>query len=105
MKHIFEGTLDLRRPLADLATVFDMAGFGIDVAHDMLRSNETGLSFEATAARIGGYDVAGVIDDACFDPDDVLHRLALAMEADGIDFELKLLDADGAARVTYESDR
>lgn len=104
MNHTFEGTLDLRRPLRDLATVFDMAGFGFDVVRNALKSNEAGLSFEATAARAGGYDVAGVIDDACFDPEDVLQRLALAMEADGIGFELKLLDADGAARVTYESD-
>jgi hypothetical protein len=102
--HAFEGTLDPRRPLRELATVFDMTGLGFDVVRDALRSNETGLSFDATIASGRGYAVTGSIDDARFDPEDVLWRLAAAMEADGIRFKLELLDADGVARVTYESD-
>ncbi len=52
-------------------------------------------AFEGTVALAGG------IDDACLDPEDVLSRLVL----DGIRFTLRLMDAGGVARVTYESDR
>jgi hypothetical protein len=66
--------------------------------------HHAGLSFDATVAAQSGYDVVGSIDDARFDPEDVLCRLALAMEADGIRFKLELLDAHGVARIKYESD-
>lgn len=85
--------------------MFDMAGLGFEVVRGALRSNEVGLSVESTSSATEGVALAGRIDDVCFDPEDVLRRLALAMEADGIRFTLRLLDADGVARVTYESDR
>jgi hypothetical protein len=103
--HSFDGNLRSQRPLRELATAFDLTGFSFEIARGALRSIETGLSLDATSSRTDGVALAGTIDDASFDPDDVLRRLALAMEADGIPFTLRLLDADGVARVTYESDR
>ena len=104
MIHPFDGSIAAQRPLPDLATVFDMTGLGFEVARGALRSSEVGLSIDATNTSTG-VALTGHIDDACFDPEEVLRRLALAMEADGIRFTLRLLDAGGVARVTYESDR
>jgi hypothetical protein len=103
--HAFDGTLELRRPLYELATVFEMTGLGVEVVQGGLRSNETGLRVEATSTAAEEMTLLGDVDDARLDPEAVLRRLALAMEADGIRFTLRLLDADGVARVTYESDR
>ena len=85
--------------------MFDLTGFDFEIARGTLRSSEAGLSIDATVTPGDRVALIGRIDDACLDPDDVLHRLALAMEADGIPFTLRLLDDDGVARVTYESDR
>ncbi len=103
--HAFDGNLRSQRPLPELATAFDLTGFSFEIAGGGLRSVEAGLSLDATSCRTDGVALVGTIDDASFDPDHVLRRLALAMEADGIPFTLRLLDADGVARVTYESDR
>ena len=105
MIHSFDGSLRSQRALQDLATVFDLTGFHFEIARGALRSSEVGLSFDATLTPHEGVALIGKIDDACLDPEDVLRRLALAMEADGVPFTLRLLDDDGVARVTYESDR
>lgn len=104
--HAIDGRIVLPHPVRDLATVFDMTGFGFEIVRGALRSTEVGLSVETTLSSATA-DVAlvGHIDDAHLDPEDVLCRLALAMEADGIRFTLRLLDAHGVARVTYEPDR
>jgi|SRR6187399_975663 hypothetical protein len=102
--HSFDGNLKSLRPLPELATAFDLTGFSFEIARGTLRSMEVGLSLDATSSRLEGVALVGAIDDASLDPDEVLRRLALAMEADGIPFTLRLLDADGVARVTYESD-
>jgi hypothetical protein len=103
--HAFDGTLALRRPLRELATVFEMTGLGVEVVRDTLRSTDAGLRVEATANPPDDIALVGAIDDTRLDPEAVLRRLALAMEADGIRFKLRLLDDDGVARITYESDR
>ena len=105
MIHSFDGNLRSQRPLRELATAFDLTGFDFEIARGALRSSEIGLSVDATSSPTEGFLLVGSIDDACLDPDDVLHRFALAMEADGVPFTLRLLDADGVARVTYEPDR
>jgi hypothetical protein len=105
MIHAFDGELRSQRPLQDLATTFELTGFDLQIARGALRSGEMGLTVDATSSPSEGVALVGKIDDACLDPDDVLRRLALAMEADGIAFTLRLLNADGVARVTYESDR
>ena len=85
--------------------MFDLTGLDFEIASGSLRSSEAGLSIDATVTPHDGIALIGRIDDAHLDPEDVLQRIALAMEADGIPFTLRLLDEDGVARVTYESDR
>jgi hypothetical protein len=104
--HAFDGNLDSPRPLQELETVFDMTGLAFEIVRGTLQSNEAGLSLQATSVPPSvGVALVGAIDDARLDPEDLLRRLALALEADGVRFTLRLLDADGVARVTYESDR
>ncbi len=105
MIHSFYGSLRAQRPLHEFATAFELTGFDFQITRSALRSGEAGLTIEATPSPSEGLELAGEIDDACLDPDDVLRRLALAMEADGVAFTLRLLNADGVVRVTYESDR
>lgn len=105
MRHAIDGRIVLQRPLLDLATVLDMTGLGFEMVRGALRSTEVGLSIETISSAPADVALTGQIDDAYLDAEEVLHRLALAMEADGIQFTLRLLDADGVARVTYESDR
>ncbi len=105
MIHGFDGNLRSQRPLRELATAFELTGFDLQIARGALQSGEVGLTVEATTSPSEGIALVGKIDDACLDPDAVLRRLALAMEADGVAFTLRLLTADGVARVTYESDR
>jgi len=104
MQHAFDARIELARPLRDVATVFDMTGLALHVRADRLRCDEPGIDVSAQSIHAGVFEFAGAIEDARLDPNDVLTRLALALEADGHRFRLRLFDADGTARVTYESD-
>ncbi len=104
-RHPFRGSLETARPLADLATVLDMTGLSLGVSRDGIYSNEPGVSLESHRVSANSYGISGDIDDARHDPQDVLSRLTMAMDADGIRFAVSLLDDRGNARVTYESDR
>ena len=105
----FDGRFETARPLNELGTLFDMTGLALEVAHGTVRSNDAAIAIDTCAhaqhARATAYSLNGRIDAARHDPEDVLSRLAMAMEADGIRFTLRLLDGGGDARVTYESDR
>jgi len=104
VRHAFDGTLELARSLADLATVFDMTGFSLSASRERVDSSEPGLALESRAVSRGVYAISGSVDDQLLDPHDVLSRLAMALDADGIRFALRLRDARGDVLVTYESD-
>ena len=105
MQHAFDARIELARPLRDVATAFDMTGLALQVLADRLQCTEPGIDLSAQSRHAGAFEFAGAIDDERLDPNDVLTRLALALEADGLRFRLRWFDADGHARATYESDR
>ena len=105
MQHAFDARIELARPLREIATVFDMTGLALQIRADRLHCAEPGIDLSAQSRQADAFEFMGAIDDERLDPNDVLTRLALALEADGLRFRLRLFNADGNARATYESDR
>lgn len=87
----FDGHIDLDRPLAELVTVFDMAGVEVQIGRDYIRSLEHGFEMHLEGDGVRR-SVRGIIDDALLDPVDLLAHVALALEADGVGFSLTLYD-------------
>ena len=96
----FDGHLKLARPLAELSTVLDMTGLALSVTGSKIVSNDAEIALDITRRTSDDWRVDGAICDARAEV--VLQRLAMAFEADGIDYELTLYDANGRPSCRFE---
>jgi hypothetical protein len=89
---MLDGYFRLSRPISDLATVFDMCGFASSETEEGLVLQLDEVILDATHVKAGEYRLRGELpEDAC----DIAAQIALALEADGIDFELGLYAPSG----------
>jgi hypothetical protein len=89
---MLDGYFRLSRPLADLATVFDMCGFGSKLAEDGLVLERGDLVLQASRLGAEEYRLHGELPEHA---SDIAGQVALALEADGIAFQLDLYAASG----------
>jgi hypothetical protein len=95
------GTFDFERPLSDLATVFDMCGLQTRAAGHQVCAEGEGLSVMIDRRADGQCHLTGAVTLDANHALAAASQLALALEADGIRFDLELQDADGATVRRY----
>ncbi|MEJ2131889.1 MAG: hypothetical protein P8Y95_09785 [Gammaproteobacteria bacterium] len=99
MSRDFNVCLYLPRPLSELATVFDMSGLAVRVVESgalhRLESREPGLELNMAPAAGPEYTFDGVISAPLPKGETVLEHVALALDADGVKFEITLLNHNG----------
>jgi hypothetical protein len=94
-----DGHFAFERPVADLATVFDMCGLTSHAGPgDQLTA--TGEAAVVRVARVSDSTctIAGDVSSTPEAADALAAQIALAFEADGIAFTLRLYDSNGAER-------
>ncbi len=97
MTHWITGTLRLTRPLAELATVFDMAGLDFSLEHDIALAHAPNIRLELIATQENAYELRSEISAGIESTRTLLTRLSLALEADGIEFQLELRQGPDSA--------
>jgi hypothetical protein len=102
----FDGSLELARPLTELATVFDMCGLisGLDHGRGQaLVAEGEGVRLEVTRVTGQRCRISGELDASMGreDASAQLLQIAMALEADGISFELRLKDAQDQPTGTF----
>jgi len=92
--------LRLERPLEELATVFDLAGVAFRVLRDqeggaavVSAEPEIAIRMEPSAGPDYHLELVGADDRRL---ESVGRGLALALQADGVDFRMHLMDDTGA---------
>ncbi len=95
MPHNLHGHLIYDRPLEDLGTVLDMMGLSSNLDGEVLLAETVGVRLTLKPSPSNKILIEGQIDEQEPDPDTFCHHLALALEADGTNFELHLSDSAG----------
>jgi hypothetical protein len=94
MSFSLHGQMAFDRPLEDLNTVLDMVGLSARQDGEKLLAGSPEIDMTFTPLGAGQVQLDGAFS-AEADPEAFCRHLALALESDGINFELHLSDSSG----------